>query len=756
MAKYSAQSCCDLSRIDIIEVSGGGASIGETYFATGATYHGCWEIISLGIPTPLPASTFTASTGPYIDCTTCRQTSNNECCFALTSCDDSLIYYGVLTGGTLNVNDYYYLQFNESPTGCYQIKSLEFNVSNDTIQFVDGTFVNCPDCASGASTSYFYNFSSCCSNFEFLLTNIPTTLSFGDIYYVESDSYSGCAEVISATPTSNIFSAITLTPFVDCDSCISGNPCICEITDFCFDTTFSALTGFNGSYSSVCCYSGNSYYEKDGGGGYVFFDGIKWCLSDTLGGTCYLHGNSPCISLCPDICDDYLLIGSCSTTTTTTNPCIDFDFDGIFDCLITSPPVPTPSPTPTLSPTATPVPTPTPTICSLNFTYSATSIPDPTTTPTPTPTPTPSPDLPVSGSVTFNLFDETFDCPVTKKLYDCIQNRYYYVNEPLVYNGVDIVTGETFGAFLNGVQSCLTYDSISTNSSNATLGEIFAVYGLGCNTCQPFITTTLPPPGCEGAIYNLVLEPYNLPSQGNLILFNVSVPGSTQGILDPNTIVQNGVSFNMVDSLGNSQISYFSGLSANSFSISFGQGTNVATYTGISSSVAVSDEVVLHVPLFSGLTLVQSASSIFDLKEPVCITYEPFPPQCDCSFYQIGWNPLSDTTWNWTNCNTNNPETVTLSGKDFNRRLCAKTGSLTSEDLIPTLLSECCDLNCISYSGYNSSVFSQRILSYVDCNRNFVELEIPILSGITFCAIENSVTIENVDITITNLGPCIL
>lgn len=750
MAIFSAQSCCDLNIFDIIEIPGGG-SVGEFYFKTGTTNHGCWELLASD---PGPA-TFSATTGPYSSCTECRQTSNNECCFSLLNCDDSFTYYGVLTAGTLNVNDYYYLQFTDYPIGCYQVKTLDFNTIVDTIQFVDGPFINCPDCASGASTSYFYNFSSCCSNFEFLLTNIPTTLSFGDIYYIESDSYSGCAEVISATPTSNIFSAITLTPFVDCDTCISGNPCVCEISDFCFDTTFSALTGFNGSYSAVCCYSGNSYYEKDGGGGYVFFDGDKWCLSDTLGGTCYLHGNSPCISVCPDICDEFFIEGSCSTTTTTTNPCIDFDFDGIFDCLITSPPVPTPSPTPTLSPTATPVPTPTPTVCSLNFTFSATSIPDPTTTPTPTPTPTPSPDLPVSGSVTFNLFDETFDCPVTKKLYDCIQNRYYYVNEPLVYNGVDIVTGETFGAFLNGVQSCLTYDSISSNSSNATLGEIFAVYGLGCNTCQPFITTTLPP-GCEGVIYNLVIEPYDFATNGNIFFPETSNPGATQGILDPNTFVSNSVNFSLVDSLGNIQTTYFSGLTGNSFVISFSQGSNTAIYSGLPYTfLSVFDTILYSPTLSSGLTLVQSASSIFDLKELVCVSYETIPPQCDCSFYEISWNPLSNTTWNWTNCNTNNPETITLSAKDFNRRLCAKTGTLTSEDFPPTLISECCNLNCISYSGYNSSLFTDSKISYVDCNRNFVSVEIQPNTGITFCAIENSVTIfPNINITITNLGLC--
>lgn len=759
MAIFSAQSCCDTTLFDIIEVPAGlgGGSVGDFFFASGVSYYGCWELLTL-LPSTFPPL-FTATTGPYTSCTECRETNNNECSYSLTSCDDSMTYYGITTGVTLNINDYYYLEFFEGvSTGCYQVKSLEYNNINAQIQFVDGPFVDCPDCTSGASTSYFYNFSSCCSNFNFLLTDIPTTLSFGDVYYVESDQYSGCAQVISATPTSNIFSAISLSLEVDCESCISTYPCKCELTDFCFNTSFSAYTVFNGTYSASCCYNSNTFYTNTGGTAFVFYDGNKWCLSKELGGGCILHGNSPCQSLCPDLCEEYFFEGICPTTTTTTSPCNVFDFDGIFDCLLTSPPLPTPTPTPTIPPTSTPLPTPTPTVCNVNFTYSATSIPDPTPTITPTPTPTPSPDLPVGGSVQFSLFDQTFKCPVTKKLFDCIENRYYYVNEALVFEGQDIMTGETFGGFINGKQSCLTFDGISTISSNSILENIFAVYGFGCNTCQPFVTTTLPPPGCDGVLYNMVQTPYDFVTNGNIIFPETSNPGATEGILNPNTFVVNSVNFSIFDSLGNSQILYFSGLTGNSFNITFSQGSNSVIYSGEPYTFLSLYNTILYSPtITSGLVLVQSSDTFFNLYEPVCVSYESLPPiPCDCTLYQLGLEPLVGAEWDYITCDTGQIGNLLLTGKDYSRRVCAKTGtpSTSTEGLNPIVISECCNLDCITYSATNNSESGPQQISFVDCNKTFIILSLPIgTTDFEFCALENSVTHE-LGITINTIGPC--
>lgn len=483
MAIFSAQSCCD-SSFDIIDIPGGG-SVGEFYFATGQSYYGCWELVGPDSP---PAN-FTATTGPFTSCTECRQVPKQECNFLVSNCDDLQNYYATLTGGTLTLGNYYYFQFNDIPTGCYVVSDLDYSGSTDIIQFQDGPFVDCTDCATGSSTSLFYYFSSCCGNDVFLVTNLPSPLSFGDTYYVEADLFSGCAQVISATPVTNIYSAQTLTAFIDCDDCEATYPCPtgnCPTNIFCFSTSYSGLQSFNGTYVANCCYNGLEYYVKSGGTDVVYYDGIKWCLSTSLGGSCSAYGNSPCLSVCPDLCDDIFFTGVCPVPTPTpTNPCATFNFGALFDCEILTP-TPTPTPTVTPVPTSTPTPTPTPTPCIISFTFDVTQIPDPTPTATPTPTPTPTiPFVPISGNVTFSLFDQTFVCGSSKLLVDCENGQLYYVNEP-----VDYSTGTTLSVIINGIQKCVVYQGNSTLSSNSILNSIINVFAGGCLECLSPTTTT--------------------------------------------------------------------------------------------------------------------------------------------------------------------------------------------------------------------------------------------------------------------------
>jgi hypothetical protein len=107
-------------------------------------------------------------------------------------------------------------------------------------------------------------------------------------------------------------------------------------------------------------------------------------------------------------------------------------------------------------------------------------------TPTSTPTPTPTPairDCTYGGEVTFTLFDEVFDCGTSKKLINCDTNEVYYVISGLIYNNVKILVGQTFTAYINQTLVCVSYDSESTNSSNAILNSIVNLLGYGCNLC---------------------------------------------------------------------------------------------------------------------------------------------------------------------------------------------------------------------------------------------------------------------------------
>ena len=64
--------------------------------------------------------------------------------------------------------------------------------------------------------------------------------------------------------------------------------------------------------------------------GFIFFDGIKWCLSTTLGGTCDFYGANPVNPLnvnCPDIDETIMYEGVCVPTPTPYDPCSVLDFD---------------------------------------------------------------------------------------------------------------------------------------------------------------------------------------------------------------------------------------------------------------------------------------------------------------------------------------------------------------------------------------------------------------------------------------------
>lgn len=81
------------------------------------------------------------------------------------------------------------------------------------------SFVDCEDMTS----NYTHNFQSCTdeSNY-FILTKIPSQLTIGDVYHIESSGelsgFSGCAKV-SLTGGKDIYTAITLTKHNDCTEC---------------------------------------------------------------------------------------------------------------------------------------------------------------------------------------------------------------------------------------------------------------------------------------------------------------------------------------------------------------------------------------------------------------------------------------------------------------------------------------------------------------------------------------------------------
>jgi len=375
---------------------------------------------------------------------------------------------------------------------------------------------------------------------QFRFENVPGTLSVGDVYSITGPYFNGIATVITysaigtvypsigsvfigqgacPTPTPTNTSTPTTTPtntatptntITPTNTATPGNtptpsptPFACEYSQFCFYTTLPSLSGYSGNYTAGSTYNGFPSYSGDGtsAGVIYYYSSITttyWCLSNSLGGTCYLTGASPCKSDCPDISANSFTTGICPTPTPTAVNCSIFDFTAYFDC--DWEPLPTPTPSiacddvnftfDTLG--VTPTPTPTGDICNgvgISFSMSGYT---PAVTPTVTLTPsvTLTRTVNASGQATFQMLDETFTCVSVKVLIDCQSGEEYYVTNSLVYLGVPVVIGMSMLVEIAGGLHCVTYISDNDNiSSNANVNSILQIYAV-CSNCNVYPTPT--------------------------------------------------------------------------------------------------------------------------------------------------------------------------------------------------------------------------------------------------------------------------
>jgi hypothetical protein len=366
-------------------------------------------------------------------------------------------------------------------------------------------------------------FVDCSDSFNvFRFENLSVALNVGETYFIQDSSdFSGCATVVNNDNSGPIYDSIgasfTLTSGCNdgmCPSIIEFTPILysapsgCTSTDFCFYTTLPSLSGFSGNYSEDVTYNDAPSYTGDGTTtGVIYFYSAStnsyWCLSDSLGGTCYLQGASPCYSNCPDIASNNFFSGICPTPTPTPINCSTFDFNAYFDC--DWEPLPTPTPSVDCNDVdfildtvgVTPTPTSSGNYCmnvGVSFSLSGYT-PVVNVTPTPTPTPTNLPTIGVQGQVTFTMLDDTFQCVSVKVLLDCITGNEYYVNDNLIFNEIPVITGMTLFASVNNTNVCVTYVRDDSNfSSNAIVDDIFQIYTI-CGNCdiQPSSTPTQTP-----------------------------------------------------------------------------------------------------------------------------------------------------------------------------------------------------------------------------------------------------------------------
>jgi len=277
--------------------------------------------------------------------------------------------------------------------------------------------------------------------------------------------------------------------------------CFCE-SEYCVDGT----TTYDGTYELDGVYDGESYYSGSGLNYVIYYSSgtTQWCLSNTLGGSCLLFGPTGSFSQCPDLDVSLFSEGSCTTTTSTTDPCATFDFEALFNCFIT----PTPTPTPTISPSATPTPTPTSSnpcggleaeIGGLKKT------PLPSSTPTPTPTPTPEVTRPCvySGTAIFSTINEIMTCANSKKFKDCFTGLDYYSTQNIFDpSGNTLNEGYVYSVYINGIGICAVFEGLVENISGIDVIDVVDLIGpLSSGSCLE-CTPPTPDPILECVVIN--------------------------------------------------------------------------------------------------------------------------------------------------------------------------------------------------------------------------------------------------------------
>jgi hypothetical protein len=476
---YDFSACCTTDSFSIELPNSFSGLSGSSYYVYFGSFtnstdvaYGCYNI-TLGGPSYsyVTALSFDDLT-PYIDCTDCTNTNQcniDECCLLLSVEYSGGYYYRTLYNeGIINGRQFYTFPNITGGTIVMYWSFGDWNMDNITTSVARG---------SGSLTAGY------CPSFT--LTTIDNALNC--LSDLTASTINLSAELISCSGCSPIY-------------CIND-------TGLGYDDTFLSA----GTHNSETYWSGIT-------NGYLiyFTTGGTWCLSTTLDGVCLLEGPYPCISSCPDLCDNYVFSGNCPTPTPTpTVNCSVLDFSAIFDCEVT--PTPSVTPTNTVTPTITPTPSTTPLCPFINVDVTITGYtPTPTPTPTVTPTLTPIIDRPcnIIGNVNYTTIENQLICPVSRRFVDCSNGQIYFTN-----SGISTPSGDTltplllFKADVDGVSKCVVYTGLDYD--NSPINSITLVDGpLGdlniipdCSPCTPDVSPTPTPSPTLSPTPTLTLTP---------------------------------------------------------------------------------------------------------------------------------------------------------------------------------------------------------------------------------------------------------
>ena len=277
----------------------------------------------------------------------------------------------------------------------------------------------------------------------------------------------------------------------------------CANDYYCISNTGYPILDDNYTQSGI--YNLRDYYVGGTNGYYIYFTGSLWCLSDTLGGSCYLQGKYPYSGLCPDLSTSYVNSTVCATPTpTSTLGCSILTFDAIFEVNVTN--------TPSVTPTMTKTPTVTPSVTITNFcpfigVSASVSYISPTPTPTLTPTPktvaqrnrAPVINCSFNGDVSFTTINSIISCPVSRQFQDCSTGFIYRTSSNITNpSGEDFEQFMIFEGYVDGMYRCVTYLGLDSNNqaSNQITLEVGPIgySNLGqCNLCSNAISPTQTP-----------------------------------------------------------------------------------------------------------------------------------------------------------------------------------------------------------------------------------------------------------------------
>jgi Mg-chelatase subunit ChlD len=425
------------------------------------------------------------------------------------------------------------VQFKDCDDGDFVFRfggpSME-DLTIDSTYFISGgtDFVGCATVVENQSSGPIYSSGGViftevgnCSHVLCPRTNIRSAqmakCSDGSIFYAKVDGdvafvgaayvYEGeCYQFIEFSGPGGPY--LDAPDFIDCLSCIiptSPSPTptpsptpidptplpLCPIEIYCFNTTIDYLIQFNGNYIlSQDLYNERPVYINEGIG-VIYFNGSEWCLSEgNIPGIedCVLQGSSSCPSICPDISANLLTEGECPTPTPTPTECGNFNFNAYFDCDFE--PQSTPIVNIILQNTIPQSPLifnePVVNECEgklVEFEVNS-FVPETVQVFLNDPIEPIEYNISVSGQKTFEVINQTFDCPYVKVLQECNTFNEYYTSSSLIFNGDIIPVGKVISVIINGENKCVTYLRDDFNiSPNSNVNEIIGVTDT-CIDCE--------------------------------------------------------------------------------------------------------------------------------------------------------------------------------------------------------------------------------------------------------------------------------